>query len=271
MNISFFISIGLGFVLFEFGLFGETKSGFFLNTHAMVVVVLGTLTAAFVSVPIGKLVRIIHGSFRMMVFGKNSDPDYVKKLIQSVLEVSNGSKTDRNLLMSVKAPHPFLTEGLQLIGDGLLSEEELREVMSRRAQTFSRVYLEDSKILESLSKFPPAFGLLGAVTGMIGMMGQLGGGTETIGKSMATALVATFWGIAMANLVLLPLSDYYKYLAEADLYIRKIIIEAVVLIKRKESLPIIEEKLNSYLPPKKRISGAVGASGISSGSIKKAA
>lgn len=253
MNIAFILGVVSAFILCEKGLFGETKVAFFINIHAIVVVGVGTLTAALFSVPLGKLFHILKGTAKMLLVGKQYSPKYVKKLIESILTVAKASKTDRNVFSSTKTAHPFLDEGLRLIADGMLSESELKEVLTRRQQTYSRRYLEESKILLGLSKFPPAFGLLGAVTGMIGMMGKLNSGPELIGQSMAIALVATFWGILVANLVLLPLSDYYKTLADTDSYIRKIIIDGLVLLKRKEAPPLIEEKMNSYLPPKQRI------------------
>jgi chemotaxis protein MotA len=69
-----------------------------------------------------------------------------------------------------------------------------------------------------------------------------------------------------ANVLLLPLSDYYRTLAENDGFIRRMIIDGIMMLKRKEPLPLIEEKMNSYLPPKKRL-----ASSISGGELKKAA
>ena len=145
----------------------------------------------------------------------------------------------------------------------------MREGLYKRMEYYQRQYLSDAKTLPGLSKFPPAFGLLGAVTGMIGMMGNLGGGSDVIGRSMAVALVATFWGICLANVVLLPLSDYYKGLAEQDAFVRQIIIDGVLMVKRKEALPLIEEKMNSYLPPNKRLATTYG--NAAPGGAKKAA
>jgi chemotaxis protein MotA len=269
MNFSFLIGVGCAVILFMFGLFGETRPSFFLDPHAMIVVVLGTITAGLFSSPVSHFIGLLKGFFRMMVFGKRSDAAFVLKVVENVAEAARASKTDRNALANFQCVHPFLREGLSMIADGILSEPEMREVLYKRMEYYQRQYLSDAKTLQGLSKFPPAFGLLGAVTGMIGMMGNLGGGSDVIGRSMAVALVATFWGICLANVVLLPLSDYYKGLAEQDAFVRQIIIDGVLMVKRKEALPLIEEKMNSYLPPNKRLATTYG--NAAPGGAKKAA
>lgn len=269
MNISFLMGLGCAAVLFAFGLFGETKPSFFLDTHAMIVVLLGTVTAGLFSAPARHLFSVFRGFFQMVLFGKNDSSNYVLKVVQNVADAARASKTDRNALANFQCVHPFLKEGLAMISDGILSEPEMREVLNKRMEFYQRHYLNDARLLQNLSKFPPAFGLLGAVTGMIGMMGNLGGGADLIGRSMAIALVATFWGICLANVVLLPLSDYYKGLAESDAFVRQIIIDGVLMVKRKEALPLIEEKMNSYLPPNKRIATTYGNQ--AGGAGKKAA
>jgi chemotaxis protein MotA len=268
MNFSFLIGLGCAGVLFIFGLFGETKASFFMDKHAMIVVLLGTVTAGLFSAPVSAFWRIVKGFLRMMLMGKPSDAAYVLKIVKNVAEAARAAKTDRNALANFKSVHPFLREGLDLVADGILSEPEVREVLYKRMEYYQRFYLQDARMLQGLAKFPPAFGLLGAVTGMIGMMGHLAEGAEIIGKSMAIALVATFWGICTANVLLLPLSDYYKSLAESDAFVRQIIIDGVLMVKRKEALPLIEEKLNSYLPPNMRIATTYSAG---AGGDKKAA
>ena len=120
---------------------------------------------------------------------------------------------------------------------------------------FRKSYQSDAKTLNALAKFPPAFGLLGASTGMITMMTNLGkGGAETIGPAMAIALVATFWGIAVANLILLPLADFAAKAAQDDTHVREMIYEGLLLLKKKESQAYILQVVNGYLPIDSRYS-----------------
>ena len=88
---------------------------------------------------------------------------------------------------------------------------------------------------------------------MIKMMMNLGtGGAASIGAAMAIALTATFWGIAMANFIFLPLADYAFKLADEDLYLRSIIIDGVFQIKTGVPFPVIVETLCGKLPISER-------------------
>src|SRR5665213_2509183 len=91
--------------------------------------------------------------------------------------------------------HPFLIEAYLISARNDMTHAEFKMILQGRRQRFQERNAWEAKILTALAKFPPAFGLLGATTGMIAMMSNLGGGgKEIIGPSMAIALVATFWG-----------------------------------------------------------------------------
>ena len=105
-----------------------------------------------------------------------------------------------------------------------------------------------------LSKLPPAFGLLGAVLGMVALMQALGGedAFATIGPAMASAMVATFYGIAFANFILIPIGENLSLSSNQDLVIRKMILEGIKIIRNKEHPIVIEEELKSFLLPSER-------------------
>jgi chemotaxis protein MotA len=147
------------------------------------------------------------------------------------------------------AMHPFLAEGLNLLQKNYLTRAELEDVLHARRLVFKKKYLQDAKILNAVAKYPPAFGLLGASTGMIAMMTNLGGpgGTSMIGASMAVALVATFWGIAAANFLLLPLADYAQRIIVVDQEIRELIIEGTMMIYDNADDEVLAERLRSRL------------------------
>src|SRR5690606_24892973 len=116
--------------------------------------------------------------------------------------------------------HRFAREAFNLSKQEYLSEAQLKSLLLKRNEYFKLQYKDDARVLTALGKFPPAFGLLGATTGMIVMMTNLGTDQSKIGSAMAVALVATFWGIAVANLVILPMADYAFKNAEEDQRVR---------------------------------------------------
>lgn len=106
----------------------------------------------------------------------------------------------------------------------------------------------------TIARFPPAFGLLGATLGMISLLQTLGepGAQDRIGPAMATALVATFYGLVCANLIFLPIAEKLGAVAATDRNIRAIIKEGLVMIVEKRHPTFIAEYLQSFLPPADR-------------------
>jgi chemotaxis protein MotA len=223
----------------------------FLDSHALILVVGGTGAAALIAFPLGRILDLVKMFFFGVIFktqGENA------QIIREIICSAPIAQFNPEFLNTRRSSHPFLREGYLLISEGLLDESQLHDVLRKRSQQFKKIYMADAKMLNALAKFPPAFGLLGATTGMIAMMTKLGsGGQDSIGPAMAIALVATFWGIAVANFILLPLADYATRVALDDLGTRQIITEGLMMLKRRESPMLVAEKLNSYLPVKKRV------------------
>jgi chemotaxis protein MotA len=110
--------------------------------------------------------------------------------------------------------------------------------------------------------FPPAFGLLGTTLGMIALLQNIGSpdSFKLIGPAMAIGLVATLYGIAVANLVFIPMGENLSKLNKEDQVSRKIVLTGVKLLRAKEHPVIVEEFLKSYLLPSERLSSVKKAS-----------
>jgi chemotaxis protein MotA len=102
-----------------------------------------------------------------------------------------------------------------------------------------------------MGAFAPALGMIGTVIGLILML-QTMSDPSTIGPSMAVALITTFYGAILANLVFNPLAGKLRTRSKEEVLIREMILEGVLSISKGENPRVIEEKLNSYLPPKNR-------------------
>jgi len=252
MNISLVLGLIIAVAVVYLGAIKSVSDPMiFLDPHALLLVLGGTLAAALIAFPMGKIFGLIKILFTKVLLNRNTSlTDVVKEFV----EAAQTAKTNPSALGNRKAPHPFIEEGYQLIAEGVLSEHELKEVLSQRSIFFKKDYSADAKIWLALAKFPPAFGLLGASSGMIAMMANLESQKNNVGSAMAIALVATFWGIAFANLVLLPLADFYQKLTVDDYNMRCVVVEGLMMMKRKESSIVVIEKLNSHLPLRERIS-----------------
>lgn len=269
MNISSFIGIALAGLTLWFGVFRATPDKLlFLDTHAIILVLGGTLAASFIAFPFKRLknlVRFTMWGFLYKYMVKQED------LFAELLSVADTHyRTPRNPPQSDL--HPFLSEALMLLANSNIDAREMRQLLSRRIETTKHAYRSDAKMLNALGKFPPAFGLLGASAGMIAMMMNLGkGGAESIGPSMAIALVATFWGIAVANLVILPLADFAGKAAQEEIEMRKMIMEVTLLMKHQESHLFVQDYIRSSVTPSLRFSSTRGRTSGANESSQKAA
>ena len=149
----------------------------------------------------------------------------------------------------------FVREGVELLAEGYLEPEKLHEILSIRSMTIYNRYAEDARRFKSLGKFPPAMGLMGAVLGMVALLKEIGkpGAESTVGPAMAVALVATLYGIAFANLIILPVADHLEDGAKELLIKNRLVVEGLKLIAESRNRVIMVEELNSYLLPAERI------------------
>ena len=137
---------------------------------------------------------------------------------------------------------------------GGIKPKVIDEILYKRSLTHSKRYEEEAGVFKVVGKFPPAFGLMGTTLGMIGLLQSIGNADafKKLGPSMAVALVATFYGIALANLIFVPLGEHLSQLNREDEVLRQIVMDGVRQLRLKEHPVVVEEHLKSYLLPKER-------------------
>jgi chemotaxis protein MotA len=121
-------------------------------------------------------------------------------------------------------------------------------------KTHYHLYQSEAKIFRTMSKFPPAFGLMGTTMGMIALLQSLGDANakDMIGPSMAIALVATLYGLVLTNFVFIPIAENLTKQTQEDLIARSIVVEGVMLINADKPTRYVEEKAKSFLLPSQR-------------------
>ena len=103
----------------------------------------------------------------------------------------------------------------------------------------------------SLGQFSPAFGMIGTLIGLINMLQGLENASG-IGAGMATALITTFYGALIANLIFLPIAGKLQIRSDEEMIIKEMIIEGVLSIQSGEHPRNIRTKLLNYLPRSER-------------------
>ena len=227
---------------------------FFLNFHGLVIVCGGTLAAAAISFPIPKLLTLFKVFFLRLV-GRNR-VDYhgtIEQMLELNKKLSLGLVGSHEAVAGIK--NEFLKEAVSLVVDGVLSEREIRNVLDQRLVTIEHHYLHEANMFKIIGKYPPAFGLLATTLGMIALLQKIGspGAEKLIGPAMAIGLVGTLYGIGLANLVFLPISEALVEKTEEEITLRRMIIEGSVLLKQRVNPVYMRENLNSFLLPSERV------------------
>jgi chemotaxis protein MotA len=145
---------------------------------------------------------------------------------------------------------PFLMKGLQLVIDGT-EAKAIREILEIEVEQFEETNNLSGKVWESLGGFAPTIGILGAVLGLIHVMENLSDPSK-LGSGIATAFVATIYGVGAANLFFLPIGGKIKLKTKELVLARQMIIEGLVSLAQAENPKMIEEKLSGYLPESQR-------------------
>ncbi|MCB0415302.1 MAG: MotA/TolQ/ExbB proton channel family protein [Bdellovibrionales bacterium] len=229
-------------------LMSTNKPAVFIDSHAFIIVVGGTIAAALLSFSWKSLLVMLKVFFGRVLKGTLHQ---YQEVIAEIVSLAKGYRENSNFLSENldNIKNPFLREAIELTIAGGLSSKDIDIVLMKRAQTHHKRYEEDSHMFSTLARFPPAFGLLGAVIGMVTLMQGLGGedAIKTVGPSMAVALVATMYGIAISNFIFIPLGENLSKYNKTDKTIRLIVIDGVRLIRQKKHPLVVEENIKSYL------------------------
>ncbi len=217
--------------------------GSLLNTPAALIVLGGTLGAVVFQTP-GSVLKEAVGRLRWMFLPPRPDYDScIQKIVRwSKLARKEGFLGLENLM---SAEHdPFTHKALELLVDGS-EPHSIRHALEIEAASRARADIETTRVFKSLGGYAPTVGILGAVLGLIHVMGNLAN-PEQLGSGIATAFVATIYGVGIANLFFLPLADKIQSISNGFAVLRDLLVEGVVGIAEGENPRTIELRLRGF-------------------------
>jgi chemotaxis protein MotA len=221
----------------------------FVSLPAALIVIGGTLGATLVNYPLKHVFGVI-GIIKNTFLHKTDEPS---SIIDRFLEFANKARREGILSLEPalkEVEDPYLRKGLQLTVDGL-EPESIKEILETEISYLEERHDFGAEIMGTMGAFSPAMGMIGTVIGLVQML-QTMEDPSSIGPAMAVALITTFYGALLANLVFNPMAGKLKTRSKEEILAREIMLEGILAISRGENPRIIEEKLNSYLPPKQR-------------------
>ena len=241
-------------------------AGFALIIAAMV---LGGSPAAFLDIP--AICIVIGGTFAIttMCFSLPEVFQAQKIVLKSfthsardsteaamtVLQLAEHSRKQGILALQEKTSqlrgNPFLFKGIGMVIDGTPGDD-VEKILKHDVHAMAARHVQSASMLRKAAEVSPAMGLIGTLVGLVQMLGNLDD-PSAIGPSMAVALLTTFYGAVLANMVFSPLASKLERNSTEETLINNIFLMGAASIGRQENPRRLEMLLNTILPPSKRV------------------
>jgi chemotaxis protein MotA len=244
MGLSGFIGVLLGFLAIFAGIATSGKLSDYWEWSSVLITIGGTICATIASysfkqfIAIGKMIRIAWSKYEI---------DY-KESIETLLNLSVIQRREGTLALeeaAYKLNDTFLKKGIMMVVDGSDSEM-VKNTMETEMNAIEERHTRGQEVFLSMSSYSPAFGMVGTLIGLINMLRNLNN-IDSLGLNMAVALITTFYGVIMANLVLTPLAKRLKERTELEMRHKAMILEGVLAIQAGLNPRVIEQKLKAFL------------------------
>lgn len=215
-----------------------------VNGPALIIVFGGTLGATMLQSPVPVFLRALKIAAWVTMPPSHDLPGTIQKIV-------NWSQVARRegLLglegLTESEPDTFARKGLQLLVDGN-EPETIRNTLEVELGAREQRDLASAKVFEAMGGYSPTIGIIGAVLGLIHVMGNLADPSK-LGAGIATAFVATVYGVGLANVVFLPIGNKLKSVIQSQTQYREMLVQGILAIAEGENPMNIELRLRGYL------------------------
>src|SRR5690625_1893126 len=216
----------------------------FLSVSSILIVVGGLFTALLVNF---NKTQLLNSKNVLAEAFKKEDSD-VSELIALFERLSERSRREGLLALENEledVEDPYIKKGILLAIDGI-EPEIINDIMNAEIDAMEERHTRGRLIIEKAGEYAPAWGMLGTLVGLILMLQNLDDPT-TLGPSMAVALLTTFYGSLLANLVFLPMAGKLESRTDEEIFHKQVIIEGVLGVQSGQNPRILKEKLTAFL------------------------
>ena len=239
------LALGVLSIFGSFALEGGSVGALML-LPAMLIVFGGTFGAALLGTSMQNFTKI--GSlFKMALFPPQFE---VKGAIDKIVKFSTIARKDGLLALEKEldsVENAFMKKILRFAIDGT-DPEVLRSLAETEVTNAAQRHAKSSSIFQKMGGYSPTMGIIGTVMGLIATLAAAGEDPNLLIHHIASAFIATLWGVFMANVVWLPISDKLKHIQGEENLFMEVIVEGILAIQVGEIPSVIKAKLNSMLP-----------------------
>tara|TARA_B100000676_G_C18082185_1_gene852068 strand:+ start:1658 stop:2404 length:747 start_codon:yes stop_codon:yes gene_type:complete len=214
-----------------------------INGPAFVIVIGGTFGAVMLQTPY----QVFFRAFQMLPWVFSPPSADLEVVRRQIVQWAARSRKDGLLGLESIAEtekREFYKKGLQLMVDGT-DPDAIRSLLENDLVLHERLDFKAAKVFDSMGGYSPTIGIIGAVMGLIHVMGNLDDPTK-LGAGIATAFVATIYGVAVANLFLLPIGAKLKTVVQKLSQEKELVIDGLCAIAEGENPRLIEIRLEVY-------------------------
>ena len=242
------VILAIGLILVSIILAGASFSAF-IDYPSFMVVVGGAIAAAMISFPLKNFLGVF-GVTKNVFFNRLEN---IPELIETIVSLAETARRDGLLALESRMDeieNPFIVLGIQMAVDGT-RPEVIEDIMRNEVEAVATRHRDGKSILDQMGRFAPAFGMIGTLMGLIIMLGNMSDPSAICG-GMAVALITTLYGAIISNVFFLPFAEKLGFMNKQELLAKEIVVRGIMAIQSGDNPRLIEQKLNTFVPPKLR-------------------
>ena len=246
MDLSTIIGLVTTFGLIVIAMLLGGSVGAFVDVPSLLIVVGGTIGALMINYPMN-VVKASGGVAKNAFFAKLHSP---KEVIERIVNYASQSRRDGVLALEgalETEPDQFLRKGLQLVVDGQ-DVDAITQILEVEIDHIKKRHEQGSDFWTTAGTFAPALGMIGTLIGLVQMLGTMDDPSK-IGPSMAVALLTTFYGALISNVICNPISGKLSTRSSEEQLVKNLALQGILQIATGANPRIVEAQLHSYLSP----------------------
>jgi len=242
------VVIAIGLILSSI-ILGGGSFGAFIDAPSVMVVIGGAIASAMISFPLKNFLSVFSVVMKVFFYKLDSIP----QLIEEIVSLAETARRDGLLALESRLEdiqNPFIVLGIQMAVDGT-RPEVMEDILRTELDAVATRHKDGKGLMDCMGRFAPAFGMIGTLMGLVIMLGDMSDPSK-IGAGMAVALLTTMYGAIASNVVFLPFAEKLGFTNKQELLAMEIIVRGIMAIQSGENPRVIEQKLNTFIPPKLR-------------------
>ncbi len=249
MDIATLFGIVSAFGLVLAAIFMGGGLGLFINIPSLLIVVGGTIGTTMINYPLKDVIGVL-SVVKNAFFAQKSDAN---QLVKRLMAFSSKSRKEGILALESEIKDiddTFLSKGVQLSIDGL-EPAEISNLLEIEIDFIRSRHQLGADVFTTMGTYAPAMGMIGTLIGLVQMLQSMDD-PSSIGPAMAVALLTTFYGSVMANIVCMPIAGKLRTRSKEEMLVKEMTITGVISLSNGDNPRILEQKLNAFISPKER-------------------